>query len=193
MRYELNPGASENDVAVLRERFPHLPNDYFSFLRQFDGGEGFVGVEPGYFQLWRANEVAQYSAEYQVHEYLPGYVAVGSNGGGELYVFPISGSPPGIFMVPAIGMALDVVLEVAPSFTDFVSEFGNECSRLKRVLSRRCASRLTIRSRATKELCHAFCKRKSHAKILWRLIRGVRSPFQGSMLWVARDPGRCLG
>jgi hypothetical protein len=33
------------------------------------------------------------------------HVAVGSSGGGELYVLPISGSPSGIFMVPAIGMA----------------------------------------------------------------------------------------
>jgi hypothetical protein len=127
MRYQLNPGASADDVAGLRERFPHLPADYFSFLRQSDGGEGFVGVEPGYFRLWRANEVAQFSSEYQVQEYLPGYVAVGSNGGGELYVFPISGRPSGIFVVPAIGMAPDVVLRVAPSFTAFVSEFGIEC------------------------------------------------------------------
>ena len=110
MRYELNPGASADGVASLRERFPNLPADYFSFLRHSDGGEGFVGVQPGYFQLWRATEVAQYSAESQVQEYLPGYLAVGSNGGGELYVFPISGSPPGIFMVPAIGMAAKLLI-----------------------------------------------------------------------------------
>ena len=127
MRYQLNPGASADDVASLRERFPLLPDDYFSFLRQSDGGEGFVGLKPGYFQLWRANEVAQYSFGYQVQEYLPGYIAVGSNGGGELYVLPISGWPPGIFMAPAIGMAPDVVSKVAPSFTAFVSEFGNGC------------------------------------------------------------------
>ena len=127
MRYALNPGATANDVAGLRDRFPQLPADYLSFLQQSDGGEGFVGIKPGYFQLWRAHEVARYSSEYEVHEYLPGYVAIGSNGGGELYVLPLSGWPSGIFMVPAIGMAPEAVQKVAPSFTAFVSEFGNEC------------------------------------------------------------------
>jgi hypothetical protein len=97
------------------------------FLRQSDGGEGFVGVEPGYFQLWRANEVARYSDEYQVQIYLPGYLAVGSNGGGELYVFPIGEPTPGVFVVPAIGMAANLVIRIAPSFAEFASEFGNDC------------------------------------------------------------------
>jgi hypothetical protein len=127
VRYELNPPANSADVALLREQLPLLPADYFSFLLESDGGEGFVGVEPGYFQLWRANEVARCSSEYEVPKYLPGYVAVGSSGGGELFVFPVSGTPPGIFRVPAIGMAPAGVRRVARSFSAFVSEFGYEC------------------------------------------------------------------
>jgi hypothetical protein len=127
LHFELNPGASTDDVQGLRDRFPDLPADYYSFLCQSDGGEGFVGIQPGYFQLWRAIEVAKYSSQYQAQEYLRGYVAVGSNGGGELYVFPITGWPPGIFRVPAVGMAAADVQKVASSFTAFVAEFGNEC------------------------------------------------------------------
>ena len=121
---ELNPGASAEDVAALRRQFPDLPSDYYSFLLQSDGGEGFVGLAPGYFRLWRAREVTRYSADYEIPKYLPGYVAVGSTGGGDLYVFPTSGSPPGIFTVPAIGMESNVVSLVAPSFSAFASEFG---------------------------------------------------------------------
>ena len=40
------------------------------------------------------------------------------------------------------------------------------------------------RSRATKELCHAFCLRKSHAKILWRLTRGVIRQIRHSAIFM---------
>lgn len=60
-------------------------------------------------------------------EYLPGYIAFGGNGGGELFVFSESCLAIGdqsIFMVPAIGMAEDVLVKIANSFADFESEMG---------------------------------------------------------------------
>jgi hypothetical protein len=117
------PAAAEA-VAALRGKFPNLPAEYFSFLHRSNGGEGFVGISPGYAVLWGAHEVAQFSSEYEVPIYLPGYVAVGTSGGGDLFVFPLAGSPAGIFAVPAIGMAPDVVDLVAPSFSAFAAVFG---------------------------------------------------------------------
>ena len=122
----LNSPASEAAVSTLRGQFPHLPSDYFEFLLRSDGGEGFLGISPGYFVIWSAHEVVQFTREYELHIYLPGYVCVGSSGGGELFVLPISGSPVGLFMVPAIGMAPDVVAIVAPTFSQFVAAFGGE-------------------------------------------------------------------
>src|SRR5437773_5948579 len=61
-----------------------LPQEYLAFLRYSNGGEGFLWIDPGYFQLWSAEEVADYNAGYNVQEFLPGYFAVGSNGGGEM-------------------------------------------------------------------------------------------------------------
>jgi hypothetical protein len=124
--YELKGPAPEDAVLRLRGQYPNLPADYYSFLLRSDGGEGFVGVSPGYFALWSAHEVAHFSSEYQVHIYLPGYVAVGSSGGGDLYIFPVSGWPPGLFLVPAIGMDLDCVQFVSRSFSAFVAEFGKQ-------------------------------------------------------------------
>ena len=126
MEFELKPPASEESVSQLHGQYPNLPAEYFEFLLRSDGGEGFVGISPGYFALWAAHEVASFSSEYQVETYLPGYVAVGSNGGGDLYVFPISGWPPGIFLVPAIGMEQRYVSLVARSFSAFVEQFGGE-------------------------------------------------------------------
>lgn len=51
MTYELKGPAAELALSKLREQFPNLPPDYFSFLLRSDGGEGFVGISPGYFGL----------------------------------------------------------------------------------------------------------------------------------------------
>lgn len=122
--FTLAEPAPEEAVSDLRDRFPNLPEEYFTFLLASNGGEGFLGISPGYAVLWGAHEVAQFSSEYEVQIYLPGFIAVGTSGGGDLFVFPLSGSPAGIFAVPAIGMAPDVVDLVAPSFPALVAAFG---------------------------------------------------------------------
>jgi hypothetical protein len=126
LSYTLNDPAPTEVVRRLRQRFSNLPSDYLDFLLRHDGGEGFLGISPGYFALWSAKDVEQFTREYELHIYLPEYVCIGSSGGGDLYVLPISGEPAGIFSVPAIGMAPDVVELVAPSFSAFAKEFGGE-------------------------------------------------------------------
>jgi hypothetical protein len=116
--------APEDSVATLRAQFPRLPEEYFSFLSRSNGGEGCIGVRPGYAVLWAAQEVARFSSEYEVEIYLPGHVAVGTSGGGDLLVFSLSGLRGALLAVPAIGMAPDVLAAVAPSFAAFAAEFG---------------------------------------------------------------------
>ncbi|WP_299694898.1 SMI1/KNR4 family protein [Hydrocarboniphaga sp.] len=128
MEYQLNEPATEESLKMLRQQYPLLPQEYFAFLQSSDGGEGFLGIRPGYFRLWPASDVAKFSMEYELQIYAPEYLAVGSSGGGELFVFPISGQPAGIFMVPAIGMALDTVRLVASEFNQFVAAFGGDLS-----------------------------------------------------------------
>lgn len=126
MRYELNPPASPENVRSLRAQFPNLPSEYFEFLLRSDGGEGFLGISPGYFRLWASHEVAHFSSEYQVTKYLPAYLAVGSNGGGELFILAVSGSPTGIFSIDANSLSSEDVFLVAPNFAAFVSQFGKD-------------------------------------------------------------------
>jgi hypothetical protein len=116
--------AAKDTVTDLRLKFQNLPVEYFSLLLASNGGEGFLGISPGYAVLWGAHDADQFSSEYEAQISLPGYVAAGTSGGGKLFVFPVSGSPGGIFAVPATGMALDVVDLVAPSFSTFIAAFG---------------------------------------------------------------------
>lgn len=122
----LNPPAQPKEVLKLRQQLPHLPPEYFEFLSRSNGGEGFLGISPGYFALWPAESVVTFTHEYELHVYLPGYVCIGSSGGGTLFVFSESGSPPGLFAVEAIGMEIEDLELVTPTFGEFVTAFGGE-------------------------------------------------------------------
>ena len=69
-------------------------------------------MNPGWFQLWRAQEVISLNEAYRLSQNLPGHTAIGSNGGGELFVFEaLRGPVSRVFRVPAIGMARAAVIE----------------------------------------------------------------------------------
>jgi hypothetical protein len=87
-------GPAESEaVAKLAGAFPQLPQAYLAFLGVSNGVEGPLGVEPGWFVVWPAEESLVASKEYEVPKYLPGYFAFGSNGGAELLVFRLSPGP----------------------------------------------------------------------------------------------------
>ena len=93
-----------------------LPPDYLEFLREHDGGEGFVG--DNYIILWGAGELADFNREYEVETYAPGIFLFGSDGGGEGYGFDTleQGSP--IVRVPFIGMERRYATPLATNLLD---------------------------------------------------------------------------
>jgi hypothetical protein len=109
-------------VARLAAELPTLPADYLAFLRLSNGGEGDLGVEPGWFQLWRAEDVSARNFEYAVPEFLPGYVGFGSSGGGELLAFGPGGR--GVYAVPFVPMDPAEAQPVASDFTQLARAFG---------------------------------------------------------------------
>ena len=100
-------------------KYPTLPGGYVDFLERSGGLEGELAVEPGWFQIWSAQEVLVASERYGLAEFLPGYFAFGSNGGGELFVFPLAEDNPTIFRVPAVGMSHEELIPVAEDFIAF--------------------------------------------------------------------------
>ena len=63
-----------------------LPTDYVDFLKIANGGEGFIG-EGSYLILWKLENIEKFNIAYEVHEYAPGLILVGSDGGGEAFAF----------------------------------------------------------------------------------------------------------
>ena len=102
-----------------------LPADHLAFLRKSDGGEGDLGVEPGWIVLWSANELVDANRDYCVSEFMPGFFGFGSNGGGEMFAFDFH--QPGkasVVMVPFIPMDADEAVLLGRTFSDFAKHFG---------------------------------------------------------------------
>jgi SMI1 / KNR4 family (SUKH-1) len=97
-----------------------LPEEYAKFLRERDGGEGFIGDT--YLILWRVSELVGFNKDYQVAEYAPGLFLFGTDGGGEAFAFDIRSEAKPIVSVPFVGMDLKSIRAVAPNFESFVDK-----------------------------------------------------------------------
>lgn len=78
--------------------------------------EGELSIEPLWYQIWEPDRIPEYNSDYGVAEFAPGYMAFGSNGGGELLVVNENGA---IFSLPAIGMEDKYAVKISDNFTDF--------------------------------------------------------------------------
>jgi len=123
-RRELPAKTGTIQTLLLESRFA-LPEDYLRFLKLSNGGEGELGVEPGWFVLWLAETVIENNDGYEVHKWIPGFFGFGSNGGGELLAFDTRTAQPWkIYMIPFIPMEETEAILVAESFADFIKVIG---------------------------------------------------------------------
>jgi len=121
-----SPGADARALEMLRRNAPvELPEDLYAFLAASDGGEGELGIAPGWFALWRVEDLLLRNADYDVPNEYPGYFGFGSNGGGELLAFQLTESRCGrVAMIAFIG---GEPIVIADSFADFAAHIGIPC------------------------------------------------------------------
>ena len=122
------PPASESAIQALVEQSGvDLPQDYLAFLRFSNGGDGHIGIEPGWFQIWPAEEVVETNQFFELEEELPGFFAFGGNGGGELFAFDMRGPQPWpIVMVPRTPLEAEFAVKIADDFLAFADAIGRE-------------------------------------------------------------------
>jgi hypothetical protein len=118
--------ASESSLQDLRKGAPAgLPDTYFMLLRFSHGGEGDLGIEPGWFCPWPAEEVLKLNLDYEIADNMPGLFGFGSNGAGELIAFDLRQGPPWqVVMAPFIGMEPATVIRLATDFDEFLRWVG---------------------------------------------------------------------
>lgn len=118
--------ANEPDLQALLSHFGDaVPADYLDFLRITNGGEGELPAWPWFFVIWAAETVIERWNEHKMEEFIPRYMAFGSNAGDEMLVFNLeSERPDRVYAMPYVGMQPGAEIPVADSFRSFVGKFG---------------------------------------------------------------------
>ncbi|MBK9208525.1 MAG: SMI1/KNR4 family protein [Anaerolineales bacterium] len=102
-----------------------LPKDYLDLLLYCNGGEGELGIKPGWFRLWSAEDVIQLNKDYEIEKYIPEFFGFGSSGGGELIAFDMQKDKSWkIVMIPFVSMSPDEARIIANNFEEFVKAIG---------------------------------------------------------------------
>lgn len=122
-QWSREPAAPVAALDELRRKAPViLPEELFAFYAASDGGEGELETPPGWFALWRAEDLMSLNVEYAIGSDYPGYFGFGSNGGGELLAFEVLNGRCGrVVMLAFIGG--DPVV-IADSFAQFITAIG---------------------------------------------------------------------
>ncbi|OQW61047.1 MAG: hypothetical protein A4S17_09815 [Proteobacteria bacterium HN_bin10] len=129
--WHARPGASDDAVQHLVDAISiELPAAYLALLKLTNGGEGPLSRQPYHLQLDAAETVVETAISGRLEEFFPGFLIIGSNGGGE-YIALDARAPDGLPVV-ALDMTnadlRDTVLPIAKDFDAFVELIGIEAA-----------------------------------------------------------------
>ncbi len=100
-----------------------LPKDYITFIIESNGAEGFLG--DAYVVLWQIQELIPMNRAYRVHDFAPGLLLFGSDGGNEAYAFDTRVADMPVVSVPFVGMDLTEIKILNKTFTGFLEYLYN--------------------------------------------------------------------
>lgn len=100
------PPATSADVARFVARYPEVPPGYLEVVREATSIV-LLWRQCGELRLWGPDEAIGMDDAYGVSASLPGAVAIGDNGGGELIVHGAGTSGPGLYLIAAGSLFLD--------------------------------------------------------------------------------------
>lgn len=100
------PPATVEEIERFVARYAELPPGYLSLVRQATGIV-LLWQRRGELRLWGPDEAMGMDDAYGVSASLPGAVAIGDNGGGELIVHGEGTDGPALYLVAAGSLFLD--------------------------------------------------------------------------------------
>ena len=126
LNWEPNTGATEDEISSLVAKIKKpLPEDYLDLLRKNNGGEGDLGLEPMWLQLWCIEEVLGYNQLEPFIDY-PESLFFASNGGMESMAFKFDNiTNTQIVMIDLIA-GIDSCQTIANNYNEFIEAIGKE-------------------------------------------------------------------
>ena len=117
--FDLNEPADRASIHAVEEQLNFkFPEEYLNFLLFADGGEGSIGEV--YLNLWRVEELIEDNEGYNVDEFAPGLLIIGSDGGDTAFCIDTRSSEKPLVSIPFIGMDLDEIEKISNDFTGFI-------------------------------------------------------------------------
>lgn len=107
-----------------------LPADYITFLKKSNGGEGLVGKN-AYLILWPVEQLINLNKAYQVEEYIPGLLFIGSDGGGEAIALDTRVPTYPVVSVPFVGMDSNLIRLISSNFNGFFEALASSSLKSK--------------------------------------------------------------
>jgi len=121
-QWDRAPGATPEAISTLVASLSlKLPIDYLDFLQFSNGADGPLPVQPLWCSLFKAEELVVCNQDYEIAKYLPGYLAIGSSGGGEVILFDTRTWR--VCTVPVL-FAEEHIWEIAPNFMQLAEMLG---------------------------------------------------------------------
>lgn len=116
--YALNPGRDARTIAAVEAALAfRLPPDYTALLRLSDGLS-----TPGCLALLELEAIGPRNADYEVQSYLPGYVMIGDDSGGQALL--MRADAPTVYEVGMGSLSEDELTVSAQSLEQLLLEFG---------------------------------------------------------------------
>jgi len=101
-----------------------LPTEYLDYVKNGGRLVSFTKDEPGYFILWPVAEIEKMNGEYQVAEFMEGFLGFGSDGGGEMLAFDVTGA---VYKLPFVGYSSkEDAWKVADRWSEVVERISDE-------------------------------------------------------------------
>ena len=95
-----------------------FPDGYKAFLLYSNGYEGWVGSS--YVNLWKAEELIESNQAYQVAEFCPQLIIIGSDGGGEAFGLDTRSKSITFVAIPFIVMMWEDARFAGVTFEEFL-------------------------------------------------------------------------
>lgn len=100
-----------------------LPAAYLEFMREYNGGEGFLKKDGWYVNFWPLEELNESNEDYEVPKYAPELFLLASDGGGD--AFGIKKKEGTFIRVSLIGLSNEDAIDIGKDFAEFMEFLAN--------------------------------------------------------------------